>query len=98
MLSRVPHGSVVVGILVRGHAVFPDGTPSMDKGVSVLLDHQVLWDSGLDMHDRQSSDTWKGRLPKDERCVNSFADFVARAKRTKEGKDHLKTHHGGYGL
>lgn len=42
--------------------------------------------------------TWKGRQRKGEKCVNSFATFVATAKRSNEGREHLKRHHGGYGL
>lgn len=42
--------------------------------------------------------TWKGRQRRGEKCINSFAEFVARAKRSKEGQAHLKAHHGGYGL
>ena len=42
--------------------------------------------------------SWKGRLPRSEKCTNSFKHFVAVAKSTKAGKDHLKQHHGGYGL
>lgn len=42
--------------------------------------------------------TWKGKLPKGQRCNHSFNAFVSTAKRFKEGKQHLERHHGGYGL
>lgn len=45
-----------------------------------------------------SMSTWKGRLRRGEKDSNSFATFVARIKRTNEGKAHLNRHHGGYGL
>jgi hypothetical protein len=45
-----------------------------------------------------SQSTWRGRQRRGEKDSNSFATFVSRAKRTNEGKDHLKRHHGGHGL
>lgn len=42
--------------------------------------------------------TWKGRQRGVEKDSNSFATFVAEAKRSNEGKAHLKRHHGGHGL
>lgn len=42
--------------------------------------------------------TWKGRRRKSEQDKNSFAEFVAEAKRSEHGRDHLKRHHGGHGL
>lgn len=42
--------------------------------------------------------TWTGRRRKGERDNNSFAAFVAEAKRSEHGRDHLKRHHGSYGL
>lgn len=42
--------------------------------------------------------TWKGRQRRGEKDHNSFATFVSRAKRSNEGKAHLKRHHGGHGL
>ena len=51
-------------------------------------------------HERftQGESRWQGRLPKSEKCRNSFAHFVAIAKTTKAGRDHLKAHHKGFGL
>lgn len=37
--------------------------------------------------------TWLGRRPKGQQDTNSFAAFVSKAKRTKEGCAHLKRHH-----
>jgi len=44
------------------------------------------------------ANTWHGRQKQGEKCHNSFAAFVAKAKTFKEGKAHLEQHHNGYGL
>lgn len=52
------------------------------------------------IYEKRSPDmsTWKGRRRKGERDNNSFAAFVAKAKRSDYGRAHLERHHGGYGL
>ena len=51
-------------------------------------------------YERRTPDmsTWKGRERKGERDSNSFKTFVSRAKRSNEGKAHLRRHHAGHGL
>lgn len=41
---------------------------------------------------------WNGRQRGALKTTNSFAAFVAKAKQNSGGQDHLKRHHGGFGL
>lgn len=61
------------------------------------MDSSLLWGAHYEKRGPDMS-TWKGRERRGERTHNSFAQFVADAKRTKEGRAHLVQHHGGFGL
>ena len=79
-----------------GEAVAIQSTDE-SNGSLMAQGNTELWNP---MYEQRTPDqsSWKGRESRDERCGNSFAQFVANAKRTKEGKAHLEQHHGGFGL
>lgn len=51
-------------------------------------------------HDKHKvgDSSWTGRKRRGEKDSNSFGTFVAKSKTNNVGKEHLKRHHGGYGL